>query len=708
MPGGWDDPYDAAATTNPFATRFVDQNETGSPTHRAVSNPQVISTRWDKDDQQDQGSKGSHRSNNSNKSHRSHNSSRHSGRKISDEAKTSGAALNNQNSVWGARGDNNGGKDGGWDSGFNNDGAQSNSWDTNNESKSGGNQGWDGNNGGNSSGWDNSKEQEQGGQQSGRADAGNQQNAGSGDQWGNNNASNDAGNSNWNNPTENDNAGATKSEWNNDSSGNQDRGGWNSTFENNQADSTKDQNEENKSSSSSTNDPWPDLDNTANQQDTNNWDIPVDNAANQEAASKWNDTRDKTAQQTNAGNWDTPVDASTQKTSGNWDVQPIVPAGANTSGSRKGSKAGSKAASDSTGSFMHRPAVLEQPYVKGYWKDWSHPRSTPRVPQPQPHAPNAPDDATDIYSPSEVPYVVPEETAREKAVNQYVHAGKGFNYSHITARPKYMDSLEQPYAIFRFKYRSRDMLGKILGRRTKAVIDQDAEREKVEERKRRLSELSKEELVQQVLQNSNAAGESQKAGSQKAESQMVGSQKAPSGNLPPIPEKPPSVSKWVDSVAGATTEGQQLSDGPGTCNRCQKDLPSEYWHCNICDSGDYDLCCHCVVDKKLRCSDDSHELVKWKEDMDLGNGMKGVKVTGEILPPVAKSSASKKGGSRSGGDNNSWAPDAGVPSGGNTGNWGAESGTAGPAGNTGVDQWTTDTATTANAGTGATGKVGNW
>ncbi|EEA19715.1 hypothetical protein TMatcc_009863 [Talaromyces marneffei ATCC 18224] len=45
------------------------------------------------------------------------------------------------------------------------------------------------------------------------------------------------------------------------------------------------------------------------------------------------------------------------------------------------------------------------------------------------------------------------------------------------------------------------------------------------------------------------------------------------------------------------------------CNNCGGSIPSEHYHCGICDDGDYDLCLNCV-DAGVSCPGDDHWLLK--------------------------------------------------------------------------------------------------
>ncbi|KAF2679365.1 hypothetical protein K458DRAFT_394060 [Lentithecium fluviatile CBS 122367] len=86
---------------------------------------------------------------------------------------------------------------------------------------------------------------------------------------------------------------------------------------------------------------------------------------------------------------------------------------------------------------------------------WSFPPSPP-PPNPHPVPPGATVPPCPIYT-------FPKTVAEEKGVEHQVRPGEGTKYLHYIGRPEYVDSFDRPYAVFRFKYRSREALGRLLG-----------------------------------------------------------------------------------------------------------------------------------------------------------------------------------------------------------------------------------------------------
>ena len=52
-------------------------------------------------------------------------------------------------------------------------------------------------------------------------------------------------------------------------------------------------------------------------------------------------------------------------------------------------------------------------------------------------------------------FQIPQSVADKTQASHQVQAGRGSLFEHSTARPKYLDRISKPYAVFTFKYRSR-------------------------------------------------------------------------------------------------------------------------------------------------------------------------------------------------------------------------------------------------------------
>ncbi|RMZ03216.1 hypothetical protein D0860_06907 [Hortaea werneckii] len=130
-------------------------------------------------------------------------------------------------------------------------------------------------------------------------------------------------------------------------------------------------------------------------------------------------------------------------------------------------------------------------HVKSYWADW---RQT-TMPQDSPgHGVKKREVVRDPcdYPAAPVP-TVPE--GKLKDIKHGVQAGKGANYSHRCHRPAYMDTMAEPYAVFSFKYRSKEALEKILKRDVSS--DVQATVKQAEEEK--FLNMPKHKLVEELM-----------------------------------------------------------------------------------------------------------------------------------------------------------------------------------------------------------------
>lgn len=131
-------------------------------------------------------------------------------------------------------------------------------------------------------------------------------------------------------------------------------------------------------------------------------------------------------------------------------------------------------------------SVALEPVIKPYWADWDKPQQGTSRPRPQPRDPYE-------YPP---PATVLAPSGRARDLSHGVQAGRGADYAHKTFRPEYLDTMDKPYAIFTFKYRSQSTLEKLLRRK---IDTSDTKRAVDEAEKEKLMRLPKDELVQEML-----------------------------------------------------------------------------------------------------------------------------------------------------------------------------------------------------------------
>jgi len=107
------------------------------------------------------------------------------------------------------------------------------------------------------------------------------------------------------------------------------------------------------------------------------------------------------------------------------------------------------------------------------------------------------DNPNDTYiAPAEPRLTISKATSSKSGIEHAVRGGKATEYGHVVGRPEYLDRLEKPYAVFRFKYRSEGVL-KELGVLGEGDMDvtRDGEKEKAE----KLKSVPQEELIAKML-----------------------------------------------------------------------------------------------------------------------------------------------------------------------------------------------------------------
>lgn len=155
-----------------------------------------------------------------------------------------------------------------------------------------------------------------------------------------------------------------------------------------------------------------------------------------------------------------------------------------------------------------------QPKFKPYWAIWNNPAKNSKFLHPPNSNPNVsirrePRDPY-IYPAEETPKL-PADVAEKRGINRAITTGKGAPYVHRCERPQYLDTVQKPYAVFSFKYRSKEVLEEMLGKNL------DDEMAKVEEvgAKANLMTMSRVQLVEELykLKVSSPRSESKSGGS---------------------------------------------------------------------------------------------------------------------------------------------------------------------------------------------------
>ena len=115
-----------------------------------------------------------------------------------------------------------------------------------------------------------------------------------------------------------------------------------------------------------------------------------------------------------------------------------------------------------------------QARIKPYWAEWNH----------------APTTTFDKDNPV---YTLPSEIAARENLTHQVRPVKGAAYRHKCERPQYLDTHDEPYALFVFKYREQSVIEGMVGRKL------DVPTETEEQQRERLKRMTKDEIVEEVL-----------------------------------------------------------------------------------------------------------------------------------------------------------------------------------------------------------------
>jgi hypothetical protein len=86
-------------------------------------------------------------------------------------------------------------------------------------------------------------------------------------------------------------------------------------------------------------------------------------------------------------------------------------------------------------------------------------------PPPSTSLPANPISSNSTYIAPELPRLtISQRTSTAKGIEHAVRPGRATHYGHAVGRPQYLDGLDKPYAVFRFKYRSVSVLRGMFGR----------------------------------------------------------------------------------------------------------------------------------------------------------------------------------------------------------------------------------------------------
>lgn len=216
---------------------------------------------------------------------------------------------------------------------------------------------------------------------------------------------------------------------------------------------------------------------------------------------------------------------------------------------RRPSRAAKSTAGETEATFQMKP----------YWSSWNKP------PEPDPESPSA--RRNPFKYPAE-PTPAISRTAVHHSVSSQVRIGPGADFFHETAKPQYIDSMDAPYAIFRFKYRSVEHLENKFGTR----IEDDPQ-----DLKAKVLTMTKQDLMDEYIRR--------KIRGEKTEE----SKKAASARSMPVGDK---VGNWNDGNRGkaASVKAEDKKDDDwGNWGEAKSNKSNSYTYVTVLSKGDKNL-----------------------------------------------------------------------------------------------------------------------
>jgi hypothetical protein len=168
-------------------------------------------------------------------------------------------------------------------------------------------------------------------------------------------------------------------------------------------------------------------------------------------------------------------------------------------------------------------------YVQPYFQAWRGNGQTPAQ-KPLPRQPREPY----TYGPAPTPHLPADRVGNR---SHGVRAGRGADYSHKVCHPKYLDTVDDPYAVFVFNYRSAEELEHMFRYDVKGDLASIAE----EVGRGVLMNLPREKLVEELMKAQAQAPAGRDAGGSR-QGDGTAPEKARSNKAPSRAEK--TISDW--------------------------------------------------------------------------------------------------------------------------------------------------------------------
>ena len=191
-------------------------------------------------------------------------------------------------------------------------------------------------------------------------------------------------------------------------------------------------------------------------------------------------------------------------------------------------------------------SISTLPKPKPYWSTWRNPNTSTGAEIEEEQVPAPRESEEPVYS-------IPVEVAQRNMMSHQVRPDRPAAYTHKRNKPKYMDTHENPYAVFLFKYRDKEIIEHML----ETTISEPEVDEKA-----RLASLSKQELIDELIKTKSklSVAESDSSG----QATFVKKLDEKLSKLETGKEDVPAIGDWVKTTSPTDGHGIRKAGASGT------------------------------------------------------------------------------------------------------------------------------------------------
>ena len=191
-------------------------------------------------------------------------------------------------------------------------------------------------------------------------------------------------------------------------------------------------------------------------------------------------------------------------------------------------------------------SISTLPKPKPYWSTWRNLNTIAGAETEEEQVPAPQESEEPVYS-------IPVEVARRNMMSHQVRPDRPAAYTHKRNKPKYMDTHENPYAVFLFKYRDKEIIEHML----ETTISEPEVDEKA-----RLASLSKQELIDELIKTKSklSMAESDSSG----QATFVKKLDEKLRKLETGKEDVPAIGDWVNTTSPTNGHGIRKAGASGT------------------------------------------------------------------------------------------------------------------------------------------------